>query len=56
MAKGQSAAPKKHSSEVGCFLFFLAFLFILAIARSQGISLTQLISDIVAQFGIHNTG
>lgn len=55
MAKGQTTS-KKSGGEVGCFLFFLGFLFILAIARSQGVSLTQLFSDIATQFGIHNTG
>lgn len=55
MSKGQ-ATTKKHSSEVGCFLFFMVFLLILVAARSQGVSLTKLFSDIAAQFGIQNTG
>jgi hypothetical protein len=55
MAK-RTATTKKYSEEVGCLLLFAGFLLILIIARSGGYSIIQVISNIVAQFGIHNTG
>lgn len=56
MARGQSAASKKHSSEVGCFLAFLGALFFIALAHASGYTLIDIISNIFAQIGIHNTG
>lgn len=55
MAKGQTTS-KKSGGDMGCLMLFLGVLFILAVARSGGYSITQIISNIVVQFGIHNTG
>lgn len=56
MARGQSAAPKKHSSEVGCFLAFVGALVLLILTHASGNTLIGIISNILSQIGIHNTG
>lgn len=55
MARGQTTS-KNSSGDWGCLMLLLGVLFILVIARSGGYSITQVISNIVEQFGIHNTG